>query len=126
MIDDDGAIRDLLAELLADEGYEPLVFTDSEAALPALGGQPPDALILDLRLPSPQDGWTLLANLQADPILRTLPVLVCTGDERAVREQAAVLDRPGYAVLTKPFDLDDLLGLLRHLLGPAKEDGQAR
>ncbi len=40
VIDDDGAIRDLLAEVLADEGYEPLVFADSEATLPALGDHP--------------------------------------------------------------------------------------
>jgi two-component system response regulator ChvI len=115
VIDDDGAIRDLLAEALADEGYEPLVFTDGAAALPALGDQPPDALILDLRLPPPLDGWALLARLQADPLLRALPVLVCTGDERAVRDQAAVLDRPNCAVLIKPFDLDDLFALLVRL-----------
>jgi len=115
VIDDDGAIRDLLAEVLAGEGYEPLLFADSEAALPALGGHPPDALIMDLQLPPPLDGWTLLARLRADPALRALPVLVCTGDERAVREQAAVLERPGCAVLAKPFDLDDLLAALIHL-----------
>jgi len=63
VIDDDEAIRDLLAELLTDEGYEPLVFADGPAALPALSGHPPDALILDLRLPSPRDGWALLALL---------------------------------------------------------------
>ncbi len=56
VIDDDEAIQDLLAELLTDEGYEPLVFVDGTAALPALSGHPPDALILDLRLPSPGDG----------------------------------------------------------------------
>ncbi len=115
VIDDDGAIRDLLAEALADEGYEPLVFADGAAALSALGGHPPDALILDLRLPPPLDGWALLARLQADPTLRALPVLVCTGDERAVREQTAVLDRPSCAVLIKPFDLDDLFALLVRL-----------
>ncbi len=56
VIDDDGAIRDLLAEVLADEGYEPLVFADRAAALAALAGQPPDALIMDLWLPPPLDG----------------------------------------------------------------------
>ncbi len=117
VIDDDGAIRDLLAEVLTDEGYEPLLFADSKAALLALGDHPPDALIMDLRLPPPLDGWALLALLWADPTLCTLPVLVCTGDERAVRDQAqaAVLDRPGCAVLAKPFDLDDLLATLVHL-----------
>ncbi len=115
VIDDDGAIRDLLAEVLTDEGYEPLVFADSAAALPALGPHLPDALIMDLRLPPPLDGWALLAHLRADPALRALPVLVCTGDQRAVREQAAVLERPGCAVLAKPFDLDDLLATLVRL-----------
>ena len=115
VIDDDEAMRDLLAEVLADEGYEPLVFTDSEATLLALGVQPPDALIMDLRLPPPLDGWALLALLRADPALHDLPVLVCTGDERAVQDQAAVLERPGCAVLAKPFDLDDLLATLVRL-----------
>ncbi len=115
VIDDDEAMRDLLAEVLADEGYEPLLFADGAMALPALSGQPPDALILDLGLPPPLDGWALLARLRVDPTLRTLPVLVRTGDERAVRDQAAVLDRPGCAVLAKPFDLDDLLATLVRL-----------
>ncbi len=115
VIDDDEAIRDLLAEVLAGEGYEPLVFADGAAARPALGDRPPAALIMDLRLPPPLDGWALLAHLRADPALRALPVLVCTGDERAVREQATVLDRPGCAVLAKPFDLDDLLAMLVRL-----------
>ncbi len=115
VIDDDGAIRDLLAEVLADEGYEPLVFADSAAALPALGDHPPDALILDLRLPPPHGGWALLMQLRTDPVLRTVPVLVCSGDLRAIREQGAILDRPGCAVLAKPFDLDALLALLVHL-----------
>ena len=115
VIDDDGAIRDLLAAVLTDEGYEPLVFADGASALPALGAHPPDALILDLQLPPPLDGWSLLARLRADPMLRTLPVLICTGDERAVRAQTALLDRPGHAVLAKPFDLDDLLAMLVRL-----------
>ena len=115
VIDDDRAIRDLLAELLADEGYEPLVFADGAAALPTLEVRPPDALILDLRLPPPLDGWALLERLWANPALRTLPVLVCTGDERAVREQATLLDRPGCVVLAKPFDLADLLAMLVRL-----------
>lgn len=115
VIDDDEAMRDLLAEVLADEGYEPLLFADGAMALPALSGQPPDALILDLGLPPPLDGWALLARLRVDPALRDLPVLVCTGDERAVQDQAAVLERPGCAVLAKPFDLDDLLATLVRL-----------
>ncbi len=120
VIDDDEAIRDLLAELLTDEGYEPLVFADGTAALPALSGHPPDALILDLRLPSPRDGWALLALLRADPVLRTVPVLICSGDQSAIWEQGACLDRPDCAVLAKPFDLDDLLALLQQLIdGPA-------
>jgi len=72
-------------------------------------------LILDLRLPLPLDGWALLGRLRTDPALRTLPVLVCTGDERAVRDQAAVLQHPGCAVLAKPFDLADLLATLVRL-----------
>ena len=115
VIDDDEAIRDLLAEVLADEGYEPLVFADGEAALPALGRHPPDALILVRRLPPPLDGWALLGCLRADPALRALPVLVCTGDERAIQEQTAVLDRLGCAALAKPFALDDLLATLVRL-----------
>ncbi len=70
---------------------------------------------MDLRLPPPLDGWALLERLREDPALRMLPVLVCTGDDRAVREQVALLNRPGCAVLAKPFDLDDLLAMLVRL-----------
>jgi len=47
-------------------------------------------------------------------------VLICSGDQGAIREQGALLDRPDCAVLAQPFDLDDLLALLQQLIdGPA-------
>jgi DNA-binding response OmpR family regulator len=115
VIDDDAACRELLHDLLSEEGYAVHLFPDSTTAAQRLRDLAPAAIILDMRLESPRAGWEVLADLRHDPVLHATPVLVCSADRIALQERAGELGRQGCMVLAKPFDLDELLVLLQQV-----------
>jgi CheY-like chemotaxis protein len=107
VVDDDDEIREALADVLTDEGYEVVGARDGLQALQYLrGGRRPQAILLDLWMPV-MDGWQLRHELLSDSKLSDIPVIVLT----AVRDQRAqglmVAD-----ILTKPVQLERLLGAL--------------
>jgi DNA-binding response OmpR family regulator len=120
VIDDDPACRELLHDLLSEEGYAVHLFPDRATAARCLRDLAPAAIILDVRLETPTAGWEVLADLRHDPVLHATPVLVCSADLSALQERAGDLERQGCAILAKPFDVNDLLVLLRHLARGAR------
>ena len=117
VIDDDPAFVEVLEELLAEEGYTPQVFQAGMADLPGVRTFRPDAIVLDIRMGSPQGGWEILAALQQDALVSATPIIICSADVRQLQDHAALWENLGYRTLGKPFDLDVLLGLLRELVG---------
>ena len=117
VIDDDPAFVEVLEELLAEEGYTPQVFQAGMPDLPAVRTFRPDAIVLDIRMGSPQADWEILVALQQDALVSATPVIICSADVRQLQDHAASWENPGYRTLGKPFDLDVLLGLLREVVG---------
>jgi two-component system, OmpR family, phosphate regulon response regulator PhoB len=109
VIEDNANIRSLLVEVLAEGGYAVLPFDTGAGAVEALRAARPAALILDLKLGPPLSGWEILAQLEQDSTVGSVPTLVCSGDALALREQSPQLLAHGYGVLAKPFHIDDLL-----------------
>ena len=70
----------------------------------------PDLLLLDLKLPG-LDGTELLARLRADANLKTLPVIVMTGEG----DSYAAGELPVEAFLTKPLAFDKFLEIVKKL-----------
>lgn len=70
----------------------------------------PDLLLLDLKLPG-MDGEELLANVRADEHLKSLPVVVMTGEG----EKARLGDLRVEAFLTKPLDLTKFVEIVQKL-----------
>jgi len=101
VIDDDPACRELLHDLLSEEGYAVHLFPDSATAARCLRELAPAAIILDVRLENPTAGWEVLADLRHDPVLHATPVVVYSADLRALQERAADLERQGYTILAK-------------------------
>jgi CheY-like chemotaxis protein len=127
VIDDDAAFRELMALLLDEAGCAMLPYASGEAALAALEGMRPAALVIDLRLGSFSriDGLALLDRLQWEPNLRAVPILVCSADAPALERHAPSLIARGHRVLEKPFDIDELLGWLRDRVGILPEGDPA-
>ncbi|MGK7868791.1 ATP-binding protein [Falsiroseomonas sp. E2-1-a20] len=117
VVDDEEAVRTLVAEVLAELGCAVVEAPDGAAGLGALRrAGSVDLLVTDVGLPGGMNGRQFA---DAARLLRPgLPVLFITGfAEVAVIGDVAL--EPGMALLTKPFDMDDLGGRVRDILAPA-------
>ena len=113
VVDDDDAFRELLDDLFSQDGYRTLLLAEGAGAPTVIHQAQPDLVLLDLWLEQRRGGWAVLEDLQADPVTRHIPVIVCSADAHGLRQQAERLRERGCAVLEKPFDLDDLLTAVR-------------
>jgi adenylate cyclase len=109
--DDEPALRELVRASL-DDGYRFAEASDGLVALELAHELEPDAVILDLMLPR-LGGLEVLAQLQADPRLSRVPVLVITAWNET-RED--VLAAGAAEFVTKPFDPDLLRDAVKELL----------
>lgn len=111
VVDDDDAIRNLVALVLEDEGYEVLTAANGEQALRLIERDTPSLVLLDLNMPV-MNGWELHARLrQAAP---EIPVIFMTAGQDASREAH---QHAAAGHLSKPFDLDDLLRVAATYVG---------
>jgi DNA-binding response OmpR family regulator len=114
VVEDDVTTAALLCEALAFDGYDTACCADAGTALALVGAQPPALIVLDLWL-GPLLCLDLVAGLRAHPATTTVPLLVLSADSRALQTHAAVLERHGCAVLTKPFDLAEFMAVVARL-----------
>ncbi len=122
VVDDDRALRDAVTRALRLEGYEGIDAADGAQALAQVESQRPDAVILDLGLPT-IDGITVCQVLRARGD-RT-PILVLTA-RTEVSDRVQGLDAGADDFMSKPFALEELLARLRALLrrtSVADDDG---
>jgi len=112
VVDDDDDIREVMQDVLLSEGFRVDAAKDGLDALSKLGhdGAPP-LILLDMMMPN-MDGEAFLRALRGHPELADAPVVVISGNA-AVREKATSLHAA--ACLVKPFELDELLGVVRRL-----------
>ncbi len=107
IIDDDSAVRDLLARTLSREGYAVEVASDGEEGLHKARVMRPAAITLDVMMQG-MDGWSVLSMIKNDPDLVDIPVIMITiVDDRS---RGFALGAAGY--LTKPIDRKKLLRVL--------------
>jgi len=104
VVDDDPAIRQVIALALGDEGYEVDVAADGRAALAAIARHHPDLILLDMKMPG-ADGWEFVRHYRAR-YERQAPIVVLTAAPDVAERGEAV---HAAAYLAKPFDLDALL-----------------
>jgi CheY-like chemotaxis protein len=110
VVDDDDAIREALEDVLSDEGYEVIGASDGQQALDYLNADKrPNAIMVDLWMPV-MDGWKFLDAMLADARFSSIPLVVLT----AARDQRARALRVA-EVLTKPVQLNQVLGVLERL-----------
>ena len=107
VVDDEADIRELVAAILADEGYATRTAKDSDTTLAALAERRPSLLILDIWLQgSRMDGLELLEEVKRrDP---TLPVIVISGHGN-IETAVTAIKRGAYDFIEKPFQADQLL-----------------
>jgi len=113
VVDDDPGVQDLLAEVLTGAGYLVETAYEPAEAMEKVTSGSFDGLVLDLSLPQ-EDGLALYARiLQVNPYLRSRVVFISgVAREHQVRR---VTHAVGESFLRKPFNILDLIKLLRDL-----------
>lgn len=111
VVDDDESIRQIVRLCLTDEGYEVVEAANGEDALEVLAGTPPNLILLDLRMPV-MDGWEFARRYRLSPGPHA-PIVAFVA---ALNVQQEVEGLETAAILSKPFDLDDLLNAVRSQL----------
>lgn len=120
VIDDDRATHDLLRRTLAREGLRVIAAGSGEEGLVLARKLRPDVITLDVLLKG-VDGWHVLSQLKADPLLAHIPVLMLTiVDERNTGFALGAAD-----YLTKPVDRRRLVDLVSRHCPPAGVAGSA-
>ncbi|MDB4985233.1 MAG: chemotaxis protein CheY [Myxococcaceae bacterium] len=109
IVDDDFDIRELMADLIHDDGFEVFSAKNGREALAELRTRPVKVIILDLHMPT-MDGHTFRKEQLADPALSSIPIVLLSGHD----DYAAIALLLGaIAALKKPFLPDALLGVLQ-------------
>src|ERR1700741_4177331 len=107
IVDDEADIRELVAGILQDEGFETRTARDSETALNAIGSRRPNLLFLDIWLQgSKLDGLQLLDSVKGEH--PELPVVMISGHGN-IETAVSAIKRGAYDFIEKPFKADRLL-----------------
>ena len=115
VVDDDDVIRQLITVNLELEGFDVATAIDGQDCLDRVKDVRPDVITLDVMMPR-LDGWEAASRLRADPATAGIKVVLLSA-----RAQEADLERGSRigvdAYLTKPFDPDELIAVVRRLAG---------
>jgi DNA-binding response OmpR family regulator len=120
VVEDEAAISEMIAAALGDEGYRVLTARDGQDALQQVQREPPDAIVLDLRLPN-VDGWQVVRWCRAHPATTATPIIVVSAARDAVQDA----DIEPLVFVEKPFDLDVLLALVEDAVSSPATDAAA-
>lgn len=113
VVDDDDVIRQLITVNLELEGFDVVTATDGQDALDKVKEARPHVVTLDVMMPR-IDGWEAAARLRQDP--ETAHVKVVLLSARAQEADIQRGEKIGVdAYLTKPFDPDELIDIVRRL-----------
>lgn len=116
VVDDEPGIRELVSQILTDEGFSVSTVASGEEALAAVSREVFDLVLLDIKLPG-MDGLEVLRQLKAGG--KRLPVVMISG--HATVEQAAQAVREGAAdFLEKPLGLERVLVTVNNVLERAR------
>ena len=116
LVDDDSDFTGLVSELLRLQGWEVVVCNNEDDAVRCVLDERADLVILDIRMSTRESGWHILEELQRHRDSASLPIIVCSAAVDDMQSRRPWLEERGIAVLTKPFDIDDLLRLVESML----------
>jgi two-component system chemotaxis response regulator CheY len=112
-VDDTRALLNMLRSCLEGGGHEVVTAADGEEALAKLREHRPDLVITDLNMPR-MNGLEFIEAARNEPAGRALPMLLLTTETaQELKDRAKEVRATGW--LTKPFDPDQILGLVARL-----------
>ena len=112
IVDDDKSIRWVLERALVKERLDPVCFENARDLLQRLEVDKPDVIISDIRMPG-LDGLALLDEIKHKS--PDVPVIIMTAFPDLDRVVSS-FQGGAYEYLSKPFDIDELLGLVKRAI----------
>lgn len=113
--DDSATMRQMVAFTLGNAGHHVVCATDGRDALDQAAKTRFDLVLTDVNMPL-MDGITLTRELRALPAYRFVPILMLTTESGAERKQEGkAAGATGWIV--KPFDPDQLIAVVKKVLG---------
>ena len=116
--EDDRALRQSIAAILRDAGFDVDAVPDGIQAAQHVRGMPYDVVLLDIGLPF-VDGWAILQEIEG----RRQPSVIVVSARGEERDKVRALDLGADDYLTKPFGADELLARLRAVLRRVRRSG---
>lgn len=107
VVDDEKDIRDLIADILRDEGHVVRLAANAEECMAAVAAEPPALMILDIWLrDSHMDGIDILKTVRRD--YPAVPVVIISGHGN-IEIAVAAIKQGAYDFIEKPFNIDQLM-----------------
>ncbi len=107
IVDDERDIRELIGDILRDEGFETRLAANSDACMAEINARPPGLMILDI--------WLKDSNMDGIDILKTvkrsnpdIPVVIISGHGN-IEIAVAAIKQGAYDFIEKPFNIDQLM-----------------
>jgi two-component system, OmpR family, response regulator VicR len=119
-IEDEPELVELLRLILKNESVQVQGALRGQQGLDLIRQLNPDLVVLDLMLPD-MEGWDVFWEMQQDPALKNIPVIVVTVRTEGLRDGVwpQVNQLAGYVL--KPFTVSELRDIIKRTLGLASE-----
>src|SRR3989338_624364 len=114
--EDEESLRWVLKKALEDEGYWVQTAATGEAAREYLGGIRFDVALMDIKLPD-IDGLTLLKEIKEAGIETAIIVMTA---QNTMRNAIGAMKNGAFDYITKPFDLDEVMVLVKRAIDSRK------
>jgi chemosensory pili system protein ChpA (sensor histidine kinase/response regulator) len=114
VVDDSLTVRRVTQRLLERNGYDVLLAKDGVDALRQLQDVKPDVMLVDIEMPR-MDGFDLTRNVRGGAQTRDIPIVMITS-RTAEKHRSLAFEVGVNEYLGKPYQEDELLGLIRRYL----------
>ena len=118
IVDDEKDIRELISDILVDEGYTTRLAGNSDKAYAEINDNPPDMMILDIWLKESQhDGIDILKNVRRNN--PDIPIVIISGHGN-IEIAVAAIKQGAYDFIEKPFNIDQLMVVIGRAMETAR------
>jgi sigma-B regulation protein RsbU (phosphoserine phosphatase) len=107
IVDDTPANLRLLSQMLAEQGYHVRPVPDGSLALAAVQAEPPDLILLDIRMPD-MNGYQVCEHLKADAQTCDIPIVFISALD-AIQDKVRAFAVGGVDYVTKPFQVEEVM-----------------
>jgi sigma-B regulation protein RsbU (phosphoserine phosphatase) len=111
IVDDKPANLRLLSQMLVENGYQVRPAPDGSVALAAARAQPPDLILLDIRMPD-MDGYQVCKHLKADASTRDIPIIFISALTET-QDKVKAFAVGGVDYVTKPLQFQEVLARVK-------------